>query len=78
MPVMPKKITSIRITSGQTVCAIDARDKTIPELQISLLELFAAHAEARGYDANGALCEIAPGDNWRIVQRGSKWSIESA
>ena len=72
---MPKNITTLRVTPGQTVYCFDKTGKQIME-PVCMLELFAGHVEKLGHDPEGALCEIAPGDNWRITKQNGKWGIE--
>lgn len=55
------------------VCGEDGQQ--IPELQESLLSLFAKNAESHGYDPSGWIIETTTG-NWKMFRTDIGWNRE--
>lgn len=69
------KITDVMIFDNLNIAVFDGKGEQIPELQHSLISLWADHAERKGYDAEGLVVKT-PRGNWRLFKTEGGWNYE--
>lgn len=73
MQKQTKRIKDIIIFKNLNVAVFDTDGKQVPELQSSLLDLFATRAESYGYNPEGWIIET-PGGNWKMFRTEVGWN----
>lgn len=74
--IQPRRIATCLVLSNFCVAVFDAQGRQIPDLQMSLLSLWAERAEKLGYPVEGLLIETPKGSMRLCRGHDARWGAE--